>query len=157
MVITGLILTISSIGCGKGHVETRFQPYLESFKAEAKAHGKEVDIEHINVVTAELRLTTSGTRAYCYVAPMQNPTIYIDSWWWETPPEDTQELSEAVRTMIIFHELGHCLLGRVHNDGYIKKEGEEARHISIMHSNTAEPKDFIKYRDEYLTELFATQ
>jgi hypothetical protein len=59
-------------------------------------------------------------------------------------------MEDADREELIFHEMGHCVLGRAHKS--IKTaEGIPA---SIMHPYRISNSVYKEYRDQYLNELF---
>lgn len=58
--------------------------------------------------------------------------------------------SEAFREMLVFHELGHCLLGRGHKN----TSHSDGRRESLMNSYIFDSRVYLAHRDEYLKELF---
>ena len=58
-------------------------------------------------------------------------------------------LSENSKTVLIFHELGHCELNKKHNSSKIK-----GIPLSIMNPYIIGSYYFSKYREEYLREFF---
>lgn len=58
--------------------------------------------------------------------------------------------SESFREMLIFHELGHCLLGRDHRN----TQFSSGRPESIMNSYLFSQRTYERYRDDYLKELY---
>lgn len=82
--------------------------------------------------------------------------ILIRKSWWNT-------VSDTFKESLIFHELGHCRLGRDHID-LIQSSGGTSYKVSMMHSTIISPNPYTSLRDEYhrelytrdTTELFAT-
>ena len=60
------------------------------------------------------------------------------------------------KKQMIFHELGHCRLGREHNSDTIQTDAGETVKISIM--NPVIPASYLyqKYQSGYDQELFTT-
>ena len=54
---------------------------------------------------------------------------------------------------LMYHELGHCVLGKPHKEGYVL-DGGYLMPASIMKCCGLLGKDYAKYRDYYLWELF---
>lgn len=71
--------------------------------------------------------------------------IRISPAIWKSASSDSRE-------MILFHELGHCLLDRDHTDGYV-----EGRPRSIMHSYGVNSKHFGEHKEDYFRELFTSK
>ncbi len=126
-------------------VQEELRPYFERFEVEAAALGLEVDLtEHqIRGRIAEIHEdNVAGQCSYNY----RNPhLITIDESFWNRS-------SDLFKEFIIFHELGHCYLGRGHledsfNNGICK---------SLMRSGTGFCVDYYRRdtRDYYINELF---
>lgn len=72
--------------------------------------------------------------ALCY---HQDNHIEVRTRHWDT-------LSDTQKEIVVFHELGHCLLGRVHNES---KQ-------SIMYPSILPAKLYLSDREGYLDRLF---
>lgn len=64
-------------------------------------------------------------------------------------PRYWPRLSETSKKYLIYHEMGHCKLGREHDDS--KQEGTP---LSMMTTYIISDASFQLYEDEYLFELF---
>lgn len=71
--------------------------------------------------------------------------IIKESWW--------VSASQSLKESLLFHELGHCALGRDHDDETIKVAGNTYK-TSIMNSVIVNPTQYDNHRAGYLTELF---
>lgn len=94
------------------NVPNNIQPYIDEFIAEAAARGIDLTIDDL-IVLFEEDLEVDGVEAagICQSGGKKNtPTIKIDT----TSLNWTINLS--AREQLIFHELGHCVLGRPHTD-----------------------------------------
>jgi hypothetical protein len=76
------------------------------------------------------------------------PILTIDRNFWKTADSGTKE-------QLVFHELGHCALGRLHNDAVVNFLNIKVG-VSIMHSylDAVPTPLYIIEREHYLTELF---
>tara|TARA_Y100000034_G_scaffold134332_1_gene202476 strand:- start:5458 stop:6255 length:798 start_codon:yes stop_codon:yes gene_type:complete len=74
---------------------------------------------------------------------LETRTIYINNRFWE-------RLNEIDRKILIYHELGHCVLERTHNHSF----GENGKPNSIMSEFLIVDNDFVSKEEEYLKELF---
>jgi hypothetical protein len=136
-----LVLVLLLSGCmpRRHHHTNTFQvspdllPYVLRFEAEALKRGKTIKIQD---------LIASGVLAYCVVGT-DSPTIKIvDRDWFD-------HTSDASREHVVFHELGHCILGRDHNDAQ-----EYFGPSSLMNTYMFDDETYLMYHDWYLDELF---
>lgn len=103
-----------------GSVERAFVPYLKSFERDC---GKKVDI-HIRFSYIDTKNIFTGHNIIGYCWPIYPKFVTIDLKWWANHP------SKTMREELIYHELGHCILYRMHND----KKDKYGNKASIMHS-----------------------
>lgn len=111
-----VLIALSLTGCGKsiqaGHIAPEAQPYVDQFLAEAKARGVELTL-NVEVVIDDVTLYgeeyNHRTLGFCLSSgKVVLSKLYWDSWI------DENDLSKR---LLVFHELGHCLLFRAHKDG----------------------------------------
>ena len=147
------------LGCGKKNdfiysVPWEFEPIVKRFITEAKARGKNISIDNLII-----KLDASVASIYCAnsnVITSQNDVQKIilinPQMCWQN---DTQ--LEA----LIFHELGHCILGRQHDNSLMPKGDPK----SIMYPDNitlyspcvysiGNPCDLTYRRPYYIDELF---
>lgn len=120
-------------------------PYFSEFERQAGLRGLLVDLSNTGI-TAEFRDVDEGNVAgICTTNNHDYRLITIDINFW-------QNASGALREMVVFHELGHCFLGRGH------REDAFANGLckSIMRSGTGSCQDayIADNRPYYLDELF---
>jgi hypothetical protein len=98
------------------------------------------DVSEINVqLVDQLSVNSPGAVGYCFHA---TDTVEILKEYWEL-------LDPLRKQMIIFHELGHCAMGRAHSDELYDDNCPK----SIMHHQMAIKKCYIKHYDEMIQEL----
>ena len=96
--------------------------YVERFIGEMEAHG--VKIAHVHVtVQFGFNLTDYHTLGQCN---LKTHLITLSESYWMTA-------SDTEREALMFHELGHCVLGRRHDDGGMPVSGG-AIYKSIMNT-----------------------
>lgn len=129
-------------------VPDEIQPYLSTFIIEAHKRGHRLIIDDL-IVSYERNLFTAGIHAagICRTKHGHTPIIYIDttSLNWKNSDESREQL--------VFHEFGHCILGRSHTKdtlqngapASIMKPSGETLYGSVM--------SYFK-REYYLNELF---
>jgi len=118
-----------------------FQPFFDTFKIEAKKRGHNFDNYELDFYLADIDDDdVSGFASYSY------PRIFIDRKNWSS-------FNYNRREALIFHELGHSILRRVH----LNKKTESGECLSYMRGEA----DFCfrnlysnLWREYYLNELF---
>ncbi len=121
-------------------------PFFSTFKEKALDNGLIVNYSEANV-TAEIKLINEGSVVgSCSTNGHDLRHIIIDLSFWN-------QASHLVKEMVIFHELGHCILDRGH------KESSFANGIcrSIMRSGLGSCRDayISENRDYFIQELFS--
>jgi len=123
-------------------------PYFDGFKERALEFGLIVDYSASNV-TAEIKFIDDDSVAgSCTTNGHDVRHIIIDQSFWN-------QASHLLKEMVIFHELGHCILGRGH------KESSFSNGIcrSIMRSGLGTCRDAytLENRDYFIDELFLAE
>ena len=133
----------------KNSIEPAFRPALNSFLNEAKQYGVEVSSEDLTIhFVNDLGKYINGE---CwYPTKMNGPSILIKRGVWADLDADEQEV-------LLFHELGHCLLHRDHIvELYspVPSIREYQIPVSIMYPYTIDGNVYRRNRKHYLDELF---
>jgi len=113
-----LLIAFIFIGCGVGpkepasgiyvyDVKPAFQPYVDAFINNSIGRG-EVSIEHLTIEFGALGLDRLGE---CSIYVDRNPKIIINAKYW-------YEIDDNDKEVLLFHELGHCILRRKHNSDF---------------------------------------
>lgn len=152
-----LSLAILSTSCQSDHLEeeilqeananiqSELFPYFDAFKDAARDYGMEIDYNTSNV-TAKLEYINDGSVAgTCSTNGHDIRDIVIDKAFWD-------RASYLSKEMVIFHELGHCILGRGHSEGSF----QNGICKSIMRSGLGNCSDAYTNdnRDYFIQELF---
>lgn len=113
-VILLLACATSQIACGAGPgglmVEPEFIPYLNSFQAELDARSTGIKIKNLTISFSDM--PNPEAAAYCKTS--NPPVIGVNRAMW---PDYVTHLEKE---MLMFHEFGHCILGRKHADSMIQ-------------------------------------
>jgi hypothetical protein len=152
------LLALWAIGCGgvdtaqsspKVFYQTdEFKLYAQKFEAYSAIYsGKPVSIYNliIRFGTDPNKKTRVG---WCAIDYKKTPTIYIKKDYWDVADNTRKEA-------LMFHELGHCVLGRRHNSN--SYEGIPALPISLMYPNMEVASYYPYKKEEYLEELFSVR
>ncbi|MEM7658621.1 MAG: hypothetical protein AAF399_21025 [Bacteroidota bacterium] len=124
------------------------EPYIELFEQEAAKRGQNITIDNL-IVEFEEDLRGGDAAGLCTFASESSPTPHIrldtTSFNWRN--------NEFHRELLVFHELGHCILNRLHRDD----ELPNGNFTSIMRSTGEQlyggNLNYFK-REYYLDELF---
>ncbi|HEY3384997.1 MAG TPA: hypothetical protein VGK46_00725 [Saprospiraceae bacterium] len=127
-----LLLLLAVIGsCAKDEDEPQFlideplQEYFDRFKAEAALRGKEIDFKAL-MISGDIRLIgTQNVIGQCGHTEEEPNVVIVDKFYWDSA-------SDLDREFLIFHELGHCALGR----GHLDDSDGNGDCISMMSSGT---------------------
>lgn len=143
--ISLLILT----SCGKPHnkmvaIAPEARPYVDSFEVESAKVGMPIVIDDLQVVFVH-NYDNTETLGSCHQENNATPLINIDqqSWDWGT---------DAQHEQLVFHELGHCILHRVHDNRFL--DINEITPISIMNAYEFTDDVYIANHTYYMHELF---
>jgi len=119
-----------------------FQPYVDRFEQAARENGRDLEVRRLVI---EYGVTIPETAvASCYILPWQAPHIAVNPGIWET-------IDPACREIYLFHEMGHCVLHRLHP----RKTAAGQEPVSLMNWNTLSCETYLKNRPAYLKELFS--
>lgn len=126
-------------------VEPALWSYFEKFEIEAAERGVSIDLAAEGITGGIERIHAHGTVGLCNHRLDQPNHVIIDVNFWASA-------SESAKEMIVFHELGHCYLGRGHKD----QKNEDGTCASIMRSGNSGCIDFYSNsnRGTYLDELY---
>lgn len=131
-------------GCGHS-IPAEFQPYVNSFVQDSVNQDHPVTINHLDIQFGQI--TNEQIEGQCNTGFLETPTILIQEDYWNTATEDE-------KTILMYHELGHCVLGRVH-DNNLTGDIFDIHPISIMNWQTVSWQNFEEYKGKYLQELFS--
>ncbi len=129
---------------GRYSVAIDFEPYVMSFKYEAHKHGRPYHIKYLDVrfgATDEIR-DVVGT---CTIGG-STPQIVINEEYW-------MSATNATREILMYHELGHCVLYRQHSNATSVVNGEIIP-ASVMNDFVIDDWYYDRYREYYMGELF---
>ena len=127
------------------HIDPAFQGLVTEFVAESQRQGRAISITDLIVrFTPSLSGDVLG-ECFNYHGQETN-VILMDAtdWEWE---------SDEYRRVVLFHELGHCVLNREHDttgrirDGYCTA-------TSIMYPSIDDVNMYVANWNDYMLELF---
>ncbi len=126
------------------NVDENLWKYFEAFELAAQERGFSYDLIALQVEGNFLDLGDNSIAGQCTYNSHAPELVTIDTDFWEWSDEWDRE-------MVIFHELGHCVLNRDHNENHINGVC-----TSIMRSGVSGCRDNYNEntRVDYLDELF---
>ncbi len=134
-----MLLTLFQVACGQPRLEVGgFEYYLEKFELEALKHYKYVITKDLKIRMVDKieGMDKPGIVGLCSETLGFNPNIQILRSYWEA-------VNETEREMLIYHELGHCILGRNHSS-----------YNGIMSATLRPYQEYLEHREEYIVDLF---
>lgn len=129
------------VSCSKYDVPAEIQPYITNFENYSKNYGLNIKVTNLVV---NYNTSTSEVAGSCLDGQFITPTITLNTTYWNTTDSTLKEI-------IMFHELGHCVLGRVHRLDIINGEP-----VSIMYPYILNDLVYQNSKDAYLKELYTT-
>lgn len=128
------------------HVDVALKPYFVRFDKEAKARGIVVDLSSHPLTGIISDIPTTRVIGQCSYSNDTPYKVTIDKPFWS-------KASDLGKEFVIFHELGHCVLGRPHDESVDNR----GFCLSIMRSGTGTCRDNYSSitRKRLLDELFS--
>lgn len=150
--IIGIIVCLAVWGsaCEKeetvvSKVDEDLQPYFERFDVEAIARGLDFSLEMEELEASILSINRDGVLGQCHYSDEAPNIVEVDDEFWA-------RATDLEKEYVVFHELGHCILGRDHDD----TRNSNGTCSSMMQSGLTNCR--VEYnasnRDEYINELF---
>src|SRR5271170_1267705 len=97
LLISLLVLT----GCGHSTIDPQLQPYVDRF-------AQDTGLTITTPMTVQFgSVGSTNEEGQCQAGGLGNFVITINLTYWVT-------YDDVGRELLIYHELGHCVLGRVH-------------------------------------------
>ncbi len=143
ILILGLVLTACNRKLPHYHhvtVPDELQPLVNEFIQDSVHYNHPIAITDLLVQFNSMPLGLNGT---CTVNGEDTPIINLNSNIWP-------HINPVSQKLILYHELGHCVLGRPHNNVYLGT-GYMA---SIMNAYLIDFNIFLASQNYYLNELF---
>ena len=173
LLLTVLLITLNSCGGFFGgdnisnpnprpfhHTDAAFLEHIQEFE---ESGAKETGNQNFNIGDVPVIFGDTENESYkgvCITYTDSKKGIIIDKQWWDSATSEFQE-------SLIFHELGHCVLGRSHKDdtqiasssavstnGSAASSSTKEYKLSMMNSKIISPSDYKPLREAYITELF---
>jgi len=126
------------------HVDQRLWSYYKEFENEAKLRGYSYDLNSLEITGSIEHIPEQGVAGVCqYGSHIHDVTIDLDFW---------NNSNDRLKEFVVFHELGHCVLSRGHDESQFSN----GLCKSIMRSGLGNCEDAYSLgnRNYYLNELF---
>ncbi|MEP7266997.1 MAG: hypothetical protein ABI844_05170 [Saprospiraceae bacterium] len=137
--------TTQSINALFPNVQEQLWPYFTRFENEAAIRDLHIDLASAQLTGVISDISTNHVIGQCTYNSKEPNKVTIDQPFWS-------KATDLGKEFVVFHELGHCILGREHN------EAQDPRGVcvSIMRSGTGTCIDNynVNTRTKYLDELF---
>jgi hypothetical protein len=142
-----LVCFMGQIGCAtpehdkQVYIAPELVQQFDNFRFEAHRRGLRVEITDIIVIFAAM--DANEMIGYCWQRDNMTPIVAISREFWQTASLYQQEI-------LMFHELGHCLLQKHHNNAL---DGNGMPR-SIMNERMFDVYYYETYRESYLQQFF---
>jgi hypothetical protein len=124
-------------------IDYRLQPYVDSFISDAASLGVIININNLILRIGYLDKNLVGLCEYT-----KTPIITINESYHQYYV--SQELFYDIE-QVVYHELGHCVLGLKHNDTVNSPEGYP---VSIMNTYHFSGNLYQMFKHNYIREMF---
>lgn len=127
------------------NVDPALWPYFKRFEDEGAKRNMPMDLNDARITGVISDIPTSHVLGQCSYSTDNPKKLTIDQPFWSSA-------SDLFKEFVVFHELGHCYLGRLHDESM--DAGGVC--VSIMRSGTGTCRDNYTAvtRKAYLDELF---
>lgn len=150
-----MLVLMTIVSCGQDQnrylrfdVISQALPYIKEFELASKLNGKPLIVNDLMVVFKDDSFFTKTELAVCSLTynNLEVPVISIKASYWNNKTTTYFDKRE-----VMFHELGHCALGLLHND----TEDQIENAVSIMNRYHLGPNLYNETTmSSYDTELF---
>jgi hypothetical protein len=119
--------------------------HFENFESEAAKRNFPINLSSLDLSAEISSIHEEHIAGTCSYSAHQGNHIIIDKEFWD-------QSSFTLREMVVFHELGHCVLAQGHREDTDK----QGNCLSIMQSGTQDCRLLYNQtnREYYLDELF---
>jgi hypothetical protein len=131
-------------GCGRRDPVLdvgEFKPYVDAFEAVSQVEGAPTQVEDLIIKFGDL--PNPRERGACEIVGDRTPTITISKTKWG-------KLDEYERQQLLFHEMGHCVLGQEHRDA----KDADGIAVSMMNPYAIDSYTYAEREEQYHHELF---
>lgn len=150
-----IIVAVLVGGCGRGVLgptadRGEFEPYFQKFEEVSTSLGRSTRGD--SMIRIEFGKVQSNEGAACEESFIGGRKVLVDATHWSRLPEDGREV-------LIFHELGHCLLNRDHANDVIAFADAAGgrlgtRPVSLMFASGVSGSLYSAFKEHYQRELF---
>lgn len=123
-----------------------FNSYVNKFESKAKTETGDSNFTIGDIPINFKELPEGDVQGLCNEYSDGTKEILIKRSWWNN-------VDEGLRESLLFHELGHCRLGRNHNDDMLTIGNSQFK-VSLMNTYIVESAEYTLHQTEYFKELF---
>lgn len=140
--------TISDPVMSDAQIDAQLAIFVDNFEREANARGFNIDVAALGVTVELADVEGDNVAGVCYYHSQLPGRIEIDAPFFA-------RMSDLQREHVVFHELGHCVLGR----GHTEAQYQNGVCQSIMASGTGSCRTLYteETRSIFIDELFDIQ
>ena len=138
------ILLQESAPISFNNVDVELWPFYAAFEVEAAKRNIHYDLNALKITGTIVALHQGNVAGVCSYSSNLPNAVEIDTDFWNRAPD-------LIKEMVVFHELGHCVIGRNHYEA----TDENGVCLSVMRSGISGCRDNYTdiSRSQYLIEL----
>lgn len=140
------LLLLSLFALSHAHAETPVQEYVNRFNQAMNRHvGAKLSDKYLSRLQFRVKHMAGLDDAKCMALDnvcSESRMIILDSYMWSIA-------TDLYKEMVMFHELGHCILFRLHDERM-----RDGRPMSMMTRERLTQSVYLAHRNEYHRELF---
>jgi Zn-dependent protease with chaperone function len=129
-------------------IQDAFVPFVTEFERVAGQQGQNLTISDLIVEFGDT--PSMNETGVCIWSSDETPRVVINQRIWATLNDDDRE-------EVIFHELGHCVLQRLHRSNRIGVAGGGTRPDSVMYPVRIDGVTYMNNIGPYQAELFSSR
>ncbi len=129
-------------------IQEELQQFVSAFEGEAAVRGLRIDVAELGVTVELSDIPQDDVAGVCFYHSNQPGRIEIDAPFYN-------RMTTLEREFVVFHELGHCVLGRGHSEA--QYNNGVCRSIMASGTGTCFQRYNQQTRRVYIDELFSNQ
>lgn len=144
-----IAVLVGLVACGRQEMDPAFAPLVAQFESDASHQGRNIRVtSSIKFgIPANSAVSNGHQDAICLTDAFGRKDIFVDQEIWNSS-------NEIEQTAILYHELGHCELGRNHSNEVVN-DGGVVQALSIMNADVGLVLGVLPpHREALMEELF---
>lgn len=126
-------------------IDHTLRPYLDRFIEDGARQNVQIKIQ--DLILQFGKIDDPYTLGTCYTESNSTPLVTINPLFWDS-------FEDKMKELIVYHELGHCVLFLAHDTSEWQAPDKAVVPASVMNPYLGFVKYYVAYRDHYMVDLF---